>query len=1118
MTGLVAQKRLTAAWLLLALVRLPASAADPMVIDGDLNEAAWKAAQVQKFGPSAPGVPAAGGDVRVVVRGRYIYFGVTIPEPEGRFTARSIGRNPHWEEEDMVRIIGGSYPDFEVKVSPLGAYSIETKGVVVENDRFVAAARAGERQWTAEIAIPTHDLKMASLSEIRFTAERIRAARPGTPELRWRWPAVGVSANLPPAEAEGPAPVFRPPWIGNRDPALQAGRVAAVPAETTGWEEGPWRAVQPWRLMRNEPMARAAQFPTGVKALHDGRTLAILARMANADARESFEVFLGTSGSAYVRFSLDSSGNFEDYSGHSGGDRISRPHPEWTSGTRFSVSKENGAWMARFHIPLEAAANALGESKPPKDWRILMVRRRSGETSILPVIQAEMMTAPVRYRALALVDRVTASPDKEQPAAIDIKVLSNQSGMLNQHIRSRTMAILEGERRDWDKVNTRADWERFRDTRIKPFKASLGEFPAKVPLKIEVTREFPGDGYRRQNLVYQSQPGLWVTANLYLPAKPVAKMPGFVIIHSHHRPRTQGELQDMGMLWARAGAAVLIPDQMGAGERLQNHPWNREAYHSRYIMGTQLHLAGESLIKWMVWDTMRGVDLLLERKDVDPGRIILLGAVAGGGDPAAVMAAVDPRITAVVPYNFGESTPESPRFMPEKNRWPLELADPGWGSWETTRNLRGSIAGQYLPWLICASVAPRKFVYAFEMGWNVEDLPAWKRYRKVYSLYDALDNLDESHGFGPFPGPGECTNIGSAQRSSLYPELQRWFGIAPPAKEPEERRPESELQALTPVLAEKLKMREVHDMAMDIAKTRLAKARSAMNALPAAERLEWLRSRWREKLGDIEPMGSPKVASVWKRTVLGVEGEGLALTTEPGITVPMVVLRPATSSKVAVIVSQGGKDRILAHRRAEIEALLKAGIAVCLPDVRGTGETAPDGRRSPQSMGLSGTEQMLGGTLAGAQLKDLRTVIQYLAARSDSSQLAVWGDSHVPVNPSRLLLDELPNWQMGPQIQNQAEPLGGLLAALSALYESKVQAVAIHRGLVSYLSVLNDRFAYVPADAMIPGILEVGDLDDIYASLVPRPVLLSELVDGRNRMVGKTGTPSAWLIEQLSRR
>jgi hypothetical protein len=139
-------------------------------------------------------------------------------------------------------------------------------------------------------------------------------------------------------------------------------------------------------------------------------------------------------------------------------------------------------------------------------------------------------------------------------------------------------------------------------------------------------------------------------------------------------------------------------------------------------------------------------------------------------------------------------------------------------------------------------------------------------------------------------------------------------------------------------------------------------------------------------------------------------------------------------------------------------------------------------------------------------LKDLRTVFAYLDSRHDldSQRIGVWGHSFVPANPAHLLLDELPQWQVGPDTERQAEPLGGLLALLSALYEDRVRAVAVHSGLVSYLSILDNRFAYVPQDIIIPGILEMGDLPDVAAMLAPRPLFLEGLVDGRNRALPET--------------
>jgi hypothetical protein len=410
------------------------------------------------------------------------------------------------------------------------------------------------------------------------------------------------------------------------------------------------------------------------------------------------------------------------------------------------------------------------------------------------------------------------------------------------------------------------------------------------------------------------------------------------------------------------------------------------------------------------------------------------------------------------------------------------------------------------------------------MGWKVEEMPAWARYQKVYGLYNAKQNLSEAHGFGPFPGPGECTNIGPAQRKSLYPAFARWFGIAPPLAEPKDRRPEAELEALTPAIAAGLHGKMVHELASDIGKAQLKSARAQLAGLDPKAQRDWLRSKWAARLGEIEPNRRATAVVQWKKPFSGGEAEGLTLETEQGIVVPVLLLKPARGGRTPVVVAlaEPGKEALLAVRGREIETLLREGKAVCLPDVRGTGETAPDSRRGPLSAGISlaAAELMLGNTLLGAQLKDLRSVLAYVESRPDLDRehIALWGETLVPPNPARMVLDELPNWQIGPQIQQQAEPLGGLLALLGALYEDSVRAIAVEGGLASFASILDDRFAYVPSDVIVPGILAAGDLSDVAKALAPRPVLLENLRDGRNRVVGRTieaPQPAQWLAGHM---
>ncbi len=1166
---------------------------DPVTIDGELNDHFWEAVSPSRLDPTEPAVPSEmGGEVRVAVRGHYLYLSARLPEPSGRLTARSIGRNPVWEGgesarhadsfrhysygaaegEDYLRVFIRAYNENEwmLQVGPLGAYSVDWRWTGEGEwytsrpdkcDRFLIATGIGDKEWRVEAAIPLDQLGSPAPGSIRIGIVRNRAPRPGQTGEQWHWPDSEPTARVPTVDADSqnaPDPVFKPRPLGNTEPPIEVGHRNNLPPMESAWTDDGWRDVPVWALHRNEPMARPPRFPTEVKLVHDGRTLAVMARcyepeevMAEAkerdaavDADDSFQIYLATSGSSYVRYAINPLGFILDADGHSGGPRVSRPHVDWDSPVQGSARRGQGEWIARMDLPLDFVAKTLGETRVPHEWRILLMRHRRGradelqETSVLPVTESVTPYCPARYRRLTLKDidpnRTHSSPlvpPGGNLAFLPSRVLSTEERrqlaipeMLPRYIHNRVLKSLRVERRDWDQVQTRSDWEHFRDARLKALAASLGEFPPRGPLQTRVSKDFRGDGYRRQDLVYQSQPGVWVTANLYLPAESRGPMPGIIIAHSLHGPRTQFELQDMGILWARAGCAVLIMDQLGYGERLESYPWDREAYHSRYVTGMQLYLAGESLIKWMVWDIMRGIDLLLERKDVNENQIILLGSVAGGGDPAAVAAALDSRVSAVVPFNFGESTPEIPRFIPEKNQWPLELADPGLDDWDSTRCLWRAVADQFLQWTICVSVAPRRFVYSYELGWNVEDLPAWARYRKVFGLYNALDHLADAHGFGPFPGPGECWNIGPAQRRSLYPTLERWFGIPIPftdlntstranlTKEPNDRRPEQELAALTPAIAGELHMRTVHELARELGQEKLNAARAQLAELDSQARREWIRDQWRHKLGETQADPRPEATVHWTKQIPNARAEAITLAIEPDIVVPLLLLLPATSPAarppVVVAVSEAGKGLFLTARSGEIEAMLKRGIAVCLPDVRGTGETTSDSRRDPDSDEImqATNELMLGNSLLGDRLKDLRGVLIYLATRQDlnSQRIGLWGDSFSPANPPRIMLDEMPQWQVGPEIEHQAEPLGELLAVLGAVYEDNVQAVAIRGGLVGFSSILDDSFAYVPADVVAPRMLEAGDIADLAAVISPRPILVEGTVDARNRLMSES--------------
>jgi len=703
---------------------------------------------------------------------------------------------------------------------------------------------------------------------------------------------------------------------------------------------------------------------------------------------------------------------------------------------------------------------------------------------------------------------------------LDVTVLSNDerqelAGMISRDIERRRLLAIQRENTAWSKVKSRDDWERIRDLRLNALRESLGQFPQPPKdLNVKTTGRIEGNGYRIENIVFESRPGLWVTANLYLPAKPTGLMPAVLFSHSHHNPKAQGELQDMGMTWARQGWLVLVMDHLGHGERRQ-HPFvssdqypktfrlGRQDYCFRYNVGLQLQLVSESLMGWMVWDLMRGVDLLCSREGVDEDRIILIGSVAGGGDPAAVAAALDPRITAVAPFNFGGPQPDYP--IPQDAE--KEFYYFGVAYWETTRCLRLGGRDGFAHWVIAASAAPRRLIYSHEFAWDRARDPVWPRLEKVFSFYDARNHLAVATGRGHLKGqPPEsthCNNVGVVHRRQLYPHLERWFDMQPPVEEYQNRRDVEKLLCITPAVAERLDPQPVYKLARKLADERIAGARKALRSVDLASCRKILREGWSRLLGNITPTTNPIVRAVERDETNGVAVERIVLEVEPGIVVPLVLMQGrderSTPLPVVIAIADSGKQKFLTARSHAVSTWLEAGCAVCLPDVRGFGETSAGDSHGPRSIGttLSCRDQVLGQTLLGSRLRDLRSVLLFLRSRRGlDEKVSLWGDSLAALNPPERS-EVVPYGVDNPNVQ--AEPSAGLLVLLAALFEDNVNAVYARGTFASFRSLLESQFLYVPHDAVVPGALTVGDVADIAAALVPRALLVECPVDGLNR-------------------
>ena len=673
---------------------------------------------------------------------------------------------------------------------------------------------------------------------------------------------------------------------------------------------------------------------------------------------------------------------------------------------------------------------------------------------------------------------------------------------LGHHLSARMQQIAKADIDQLERIESKVEWESFRDERIDALRRALADRATQLELPDSmITGALERDGYHIDNVVFQGHRDLPVTANRYCPTRMAQKGPAILICHSHHDPKTEEELQCMGMTWAQQGCTVLIMDMLGHGERRQ-HPFrtsadyrgsfriDRQDYYFRSVLGMQLEAIGESLMGWMVQDIRRGIDLLWADPGIDRDRLIVIGAVAGGGDLAAIVGALDDRVAAVAVFNFGQ----------------LSL-----GEWDPTRSLPDTARLGFWPWIILASIAPRRLIYGREFAWDPQHDRVWKHLEKTYSLYGRPDALRSVHGSGRGsrhgPMDSHCTNVGSIHRNQLYPILQEWFDIPVPEREVNELVPKKQLECLTLDARRMFAVCSVHEMAHNISNEQLATVRRVREIHVPSDRATQLRQELVNVLGPMTPSPSYRVRS--HRQGLG-RSESVVLEVEENLYIRLQLLWPSgldnVGSRVVIGVAQEGNRFLRSERRSLIRCLLDQKFIVCLTEVRGIGDGRHGelyrGRLSP-SANVAATSVMLGEDLLCSRVRDLRTVIAYLCNRGDidRNRIGLWGDSLAVHNE---VGDELAVPLNATPYPERGEPFGGVATLLSALYEPHIQAVYIHGGLMSYESLLEEPFVYQPADSLIRGILTIADLPDICGALAPRSLRMEGLVDGCNRRVSRT--------------
>jgi dienelactone hydrolase len=164
-------------------------------------------------------------------------------------------------------------------------------------------------------------------------------------------------------------------------------------------------------------------------------------------------------------------------------------------------------------------------------------------------------------------------------------------------------------------------------------------------LKATTHRRFePAPGVVAEAVTYDSQFGLRVPAILYLPNPlPKGRIPGFVVVNGHGGDKYSWYSFYTGVLYARAGAAVLTFDPVGEGERNAARKSGTRA-HDR-IKGDEV--LARRLEGLFMTDVMQAVSYLASRPEVDASRLGA-GGYSLGSFVLALTGAVETRLHACV--------------------------------------------------------------------------------------------------------------------------------------------------------------------------------------------------------------------------------------------------------------------------------------------------------------------------------------------------------------------------------------------------------------------------------------------------------------------------------------
>lgn len=500
------------------------------------------------------------------------------------------------------------------------------------------------------------------------------------------------------------------------------------------------------------------------------------------------------------------------------------------------------------------------------------------------------------------------------------------------------------------------------------FTRLAGEMPERGRLDAKVVGRLKGTGFVVEKIVFQSTPGRYVTAHLYLPENTQGKVPACIEMCGHGldgKGTGSGSAEQLAV----NGIASMVVDPFSQGERQQTidgqgKNLTRGVTTEHTLIAPGFILLGSSLAAQECFDNSRAIDYLLTRKDIDGDRIGCYG-FSGGGTQSSYLAALDSRVKASCVglfFSSRERTLETQgpsdgcQWIPGEGQAHIEIAD------------------------MAMMNAPKPFLvldgrFDFVDHWGA--LCAFEEVRRCYALLGAPDAAEQFY-----------YDDGHAIPQKSQERMVRFFRQALLHDSSGQVKPftywRSDEMHCTRTGQVNLEYKDARSAMQECADwmDRLATDRQAFCTLPADQR----RQRILQLLGLSQLNGRWEAAETRYESLRDVEEYRYQLDCEGEYPVPVIVRIPADAtpqSRICIHLSDAGKGSVLAE--ADRRDFFSDGTVHVYADLRGFGETSDIfeynlSKYWNTQYRSTVTALHAGRPLIGQRVQDLHTILNFCAA------------------------------------------------------------------------------------------------------------------------------------------